>query len=117
MKRIPKADLVAVLNGRFRDVKAWAIIRQSKLETEQLQRYHFEDGLKKPPRAQDVYVISPNRNDLKRYKAKWLGGAESMRIVPCRISYTIPKPRKSSERHAPNRRVTVELKTSLTKNV
>lgn len=64
-------------------IKTYAVIRTSAIQTSQLRIYDWEkeDNIK----PQICLVIGPKQSMI-RWKNKWRGGNETMRVVPIEIS-------------------------------
>lgn len=68
----------------MKKIKTYAVIRVSAIEISQLRIYDWEIEDHIP--AQNCLVVGP-KNSMIRWKNKWHGGNEKMKVVPVTIIY------------------------------
>lgn len=68
--------------------KAWVVIRTSKIEIDEARQLHFE--LQDHLEPSKIFLTFTSKRQAKRWRDKWYGGNETMRVVPCEIIYSPP---------------------------
>ena len=63
-------------------IKTYAVIRRTAIEKSELRSYEWEKKDKIKP--QECFVIG-GKQSMLRWKNKWLGGNEIMKVVPVEI--------------------------------
>ncbi len=73
-------------------VKGWAVVMKEKkiIHRDYAMQYTFE--LEKESPSQEIFVIGTEEKQAKRWLKKW-NSIERSVVVPCTITYSLPKKR------------------------